>query len=49
MTYEQAKTKLKKFKLGNKKDWRIPTIKEAYSLIQFNGVDVSSDEMSALP
>ena len=49
MTYEQAKTKLKKFKLGNKKDWRIPTIKEAYSLIQFDGIDVSSDEMNALP
>ncbi|MFD0837008.1 DUF1566 domain-containing protein [Mariniflexile aquimaris] len=49
MSYADAVEKVKAFNLANKTDWRIPSIKEAYSLIQFNGVDVSSKEMNALP
>lgn len=49
MTYDQAVEKVKTFNLANQTDWRIPTIKEAYSLILFSGVDVSSKDMTALP
>jgi hypothetical protein len=49
LTFDEAVEKLKTFKLGNRTDWRIPSIKEAYSLIQFSGVDVSSREMNSLP
>jgi hypothetical protein len=49
LTYAQAVQKVKSFELANQTNWRIPTIKEAYSLIQFNGVDVSSREMNNLP
>ena len=49
MTYKEAIEKVKTFNLANHKDWRIPTIKEAYSLILFSGVDVSSKEMLKLP
>jgi hypothetical protein len=49
MTYSEAIEKAKTFNLANRTDWRVPTIKEAYSLIQFNGVDVSSKEMNSLP
>lgn len=49
MTYEEAVEKVKTFNLAKHTDWRIPTIKEAYSLILFSGVDVSSEEMSRLP
>ncbi len=49
MTYEEAAKNVKKFKLANHKDWRLPTIKEMYSLILFNGVDISSKDMSKLP
>ena len=37
MTYEQAFTKAEQSKLGGYTDWRVPTIKELYSLIQFSG------------
>ncbi len=46
MTYPEALEAIKKFKLAGHKDWRIPTIKEAYSLILFSGKDVSP-ELSA--
>ncbi|MFY0714455.1 DUF1566 domain-containing protein [Seonamhaeicola sp. NFXS20] len=37
MTLEEAKLKAKNSKLGEYTDWRLPTIKELYSLIQFTG------------
>ena len=49
MTYSEAVEKVKNFNLANHTDWRLPTIKEAYSLIQFSGVDVSSRDMDKLP
>lgn len=49
MTYEEAVEKVKTFNLANHTDWRIPTIKEMYSLMLFSGVDVSSKNMSKLP
>lgn len=45
MSYDEAVRKVKNFKLAGKSDWRIPTIKEAYSLIQFSGVDLSPNQM----
>ena len=49
MTYNEAVKKVKTFKLANHTDWRLPTIKEAYSLILFSGVDVSSRNMTTVP
>ncbi len=37
MTLEQAQKKAKMSNLGGFTDWRVPTIKELYSLINFNG------------
>jgi hypothetical protein len=37
MTYEEALLAAESCTLGGRNDWRIPTIKELYSLIQFNG------------
>jgi ribonuclease BN (tRNA processing enzyme) len=37
MTLEEATQKAKDSKLGTYTDWRVPTIKELYSLIQFTG------------
>jgi len=37
MSFEEAIEYVKDFKLADYDDWRIPTIKELYSLIQFNG------------
>lgn len=37
MTKSQARKKLDTLTLGGYTDWRIPTIKELYSLIKFNG------------
>ena len=49
MSYQEAVEKVKTFKLAGYNDWRIPDIKEVYSLILFSGIDVSSREMSSLP
>lgn len=37
ITFEDALQKVKNVKLGGYSDWRVPTIKELYSLIQFSG------------
>jgi len=41
LTYDQAVAKVSGFNLAGYTDWRLPSIKEAYSLIQFKGEDVS--------
>ena len=40
VTWEQAVAGAKKCRVGEHKDWRLPTIKELYSLILFSGLDV---------
>lgn len=37
ITYDEAASKAKKLTLGGHNDWRVPTIKELYSLIIFTG------------
>jgi hypothetical protein len=37
------------FSLAGQKDWRLPRIKEVYSLALFSGVDAGSREMSGMP
>lgn len=37
LTFEEAQQKVNDFKLAGHNDWRVPTIKELYSLIQFSG------------
>jgi hypothetical protein len=39
MTFRQAVAGASKFRLAEYKDWRLPTIKELYSLILFSGTD----------
>jgi hypothetical protein len=41
-TYEDAVKDVESFQLGGYGDWRLPNIKELYSLIMFSGKDVSS-------
>ena len=41
MTYAEAVKKAASFRLAGYTDWRLPTIKELYSLIQFSGQDPS--------
>ncbi|MFC1905261.1 DUF1566 domain-containing protein [Chloroflexota bacterium] len=44
VTYVQAVTGSKHFNLAGYADWRLPTIKELYSLILFSGTDPSGPE-----
>ncbi len=39
MTFDEAVAGASKCKVGGYEDWRLPTIKELYSLIQLNGTD----------
>ncbi|MBF0573072.1 MAG: DUF1566 domain-containing protein [Desulfamplus sp.] len=41
MTYNEAIANADSFDLAGYTDWRLPTIKELYSLISFNGIDPS--------
>jgi ribonuclease BN (tRNA processing enzyme) len=38
LTYEEAVNKVKSVTTGGHNDWRIPTLKELYSLIEFSGI-----------
>ncbi len=49
MSYDEAMAAAKSFTLGGRSDWRLPSIKEAYSLIMFSGVDASSRDMGSIP
>ncbi len=47
ITYSQAKEKIKSFILAGHDDWRTPTIKELYSLIDFNGINPSENSQES--
>ncbi len=42
LSYDDAIAYAKKCRVGAKSDWRVPTIKELYSIIDFRGEDISS-------
>ena len=42
LTYAEALVYVESLTVGGYTDWRVPTIKELYSLINFNGLDVST-------
>jgi len=48
MTYAEAVAGADSFSLAGYDDWRLPTIKELYSLIQFDGLDPSGPDTSTL-
>ncbi len=49
MNYEEAMAAVGSFSLGGYSDWRLPSIKEAYSLILFSGVDASGRDRESVP
>ena len=46
MTYTEAANNVASFRLAGYSDWRLPTIKELYSLILFSGLDVGPQTTS---
>ena len=46
-TYTEAAAHAETFQLGGYDDWRLPTIKELYSLILFSGTDPSGPDISS--
>ena len=48
LSYNEAIAGASSFNLGSYDDWRLPTIKELYSLILFSGLDPSGPEGGAL-
>jgi len=48
LTLKEALSKITSVNTGAYTDWRIPTIKELYSLINFNGVDPKLDQTTNL-
>ncbi|WP_198931810.1 Lcl C-terminal domain-containing protein [Labilibacter marinus] len=49
MGHTEALAYLAEKNKGTHNDWRIPSIKELYSLMQFNGTDVSGADMESAP
>lgn len=45
MSYREVLAALEKINLESDDEWRLPTIKELYSLVDFSGVDASSRDM----
>jgi len=48
VSWEDAKANAVRINFGGKTDWRLPSIKELYSLIDFNGM-AGRDERSSVP
>ncbi len=46
MTYEEAVANASSFNLAGYDDWRLPTIKELYSLILFSGIDPPAESVA---
>ena len=44
LTYDQVENEVSRFSLGGYSDWRIPTIKELYTLSEFNGETGTNEE-----
>ncbi|MFA0084772.1 DUF1566 domain-containing protein [Vibrio sp. 10N.261.51.F12] len=49
LSFNEATEYAKSTTIGGYNDWRVPTIKELYSLILFTGVDASNRDMSTVP